>query len=228
MKKVLLLLCLLFLMVGCTKAPVESEVELKESPGKYQIFNSLGEKIKELYLYETGSDKGNNRVGDNGLDNGKYILLTAEGTEETKLTLEYVSESGGTGKFETLNIEEAPINILAPDARTGSTILEFAKAEGTGVYDIYNLTGGTVTELYLYESGTDPIENYAGEEGLVNGTSVQVTITSDMDKTWCLSFKADNGEEGLFETLHIEEAPITLLSKDARTGATAISFTQPE
>lgn len=226
MKKILSVICLLLVITGCTQST--GDVELKESPGKYQIFNSLGEKITELYLYETGKDKGSNRVGDNGLEKGGYIILTAEGTETTKLTLEYIAESGDTGKIESLRIEEVPVNILAPDARTGPTVVEFIKAKGEGVYDIYNLTGGTVTELYVFESGTDPEENYAGEDGIPSDGYVQVVVSSSMDKTWCIEFKADNGEEGKYEHLAITHTPISLLAKSDRKEKAPISFTKPE
>ena len=97
----------------------------------------------------------------------------------------------------------------------------------TGKYAIYNATGGTVTELYVYEVGSDKGINIAGN-GLANGQSVNITKTTSPDATFILEFKADNGEEGKFETLHVEEVSINLLAVDARTGATAISFEQPK
>ena len=42
-----------------------------------------------------------------------------------------------------------------------------------------------------------------------------------------VSFKTEGGYEAQFATLHIEEAPVTLLAQDAMTGATAISFFAP-
>ena len=42
-----------------------------------------------------------------------------------------------------------------------------------------------------------------------------------------LCFKTESGYEGSFATLHIEVAPIYLLSADGMTGATQISFRAP-
>ena len=229
MKKILTSLLCLLALCGCTKVPEDFDPEGSTSPstGVYQIFNSLDSKVTELYLYETGKDKGNNNVSENGLKVGGNITLTYEGNENTVLTLEYVAENGDTGKFETLHIEEAPITLLAPDARTGPTILAFEKPEGTGKYTVYNVTGGTLTELYIYEVGGEKGINMAGD-GIPNGQSMNITKTTSIDAVFVLEFEADNGEEGKFETLHVEEAPISLLSADARTGATAISFEEPK
>ena len=43
-----------------------------------------------------------------------------------------------------------------------------------------------------------------------------------------VSFKTESGYEATFPTLHIEEAPVTLLAADAMTGATPISFFAPK
>lgn len=135
MKKLLTVLLALLVLCGCTKLPETTDEEVKEdettvTTGSYQVFNSLGVKVTELYLYETGAaDKGENHAGENGLDVDANITLTYDGTDETVLTIEYVDENGGTGKFETLHIEEAPINLLAEDARTGATVISFAIPE---------------------------------------------------------------------------------------------------
>lgn len=229
MKKILISLLCILVLCGCTKVPEDFDPEANNSTstGVYQIFNSLGSSVVELYLYETGSDKGNNYVSENGLKDGANVTLTYEGNDSTVLTLEYVAENGDTGKFETLHIEEAPITLLAPDARTGATILSFSKPEGTGKYTIYNVTGGNIVELYIYEVGSDKGNNIAGS-GIANGQSIEVTKTTSVDAVFVLEFKADNGEEGKFETLHVEEVPISLLASDARTGATAIAFEEPK
>lgn len=130
MKKIIISLFCLLVLCGCTKAPNDFENEdLSVSTGVYTVYNSLDCKITELYLYITGEDKGDNRVGSNGFNVGDNILLTYDGTEDTNLTLEYVAEDGDTGKFDTLHIEETPIWILAPDARTGATVISFTEPE---------------------------------------------------------------------------------------------------
>ncbi len=113
-------------------------------------------------------------------------------------------------------------------------ILAAAKAalNLTGTYTIYNTTGETVTELYL-------IDNLTGEKGVnyaVNGFAADAcwvitrTITPEEKEagySMTLCFKTESGYEGSFATLHIEVAPIYLLSADGMTGATQISFRAP-
>lgn len=105
--------------------------------------------------------------------------------------------------------------------------VEVDDSTATGKYTIYNVTGGTITELYIYEVGSDKGVNIAGE-GIPDGQSMNISKTTSPDAVFVLEFKADNGEEGIFETLHVEEAPISLLAADARTGATAIAFEEPK
>ncbi len=98
----------------------------------------------------------------------------------------------------------------------------------TGTYTVYNMTGALVTELYLYEAGAaEKGENLAGE-GLKNTKSVTLTYEGTEETVLCLEFNYEGGEAQKFETLHIEEAPITLKSVDEAAGATAIAFAQPE
>lgn len=105
--------------------------------------------------------------------------------------------------------------------------------EQTASYTVYNTTDETVTELYLYEAGSDEKgENYA-QEGLAAGGSVVLTRTAASEdeakeKTYVLEFTTESGATQKFETLHFEVAPISLLSVDAAAGATAIRFEEPE
>ena len=113
-------------------------------------------------------------------------------------------------------------------------ILAAAKAtkNETGTYTIYNVTGETVTELYL-------VDNLTGEKGTnyaVNGFAADAcwvitrTITAEEKEagySMTVFFKTEGGYEGQFDTLHIEVAPIYLLSADGMTGATQISFRAP-
>ncbi len=101
-----------------------------------------------------------------------------------------------------------------------------------GTYTFYNKTGETVTELYL-------INNLTGEQGpnyAVNGFAADakyvITRSAAPEEieagfSMTVAFKTEGGYEAKFETLHIEEAPITLLAQDALTGATPISFFAP-
>lgn len=114
-------------------------------------------------------------------------------------------------------------------------ILAAAKAAkaSTGTYTFYNKTGEAITELYL-------IDNLTGEKGVnyaVNGFAADakcvITRTVSAEEieagySMTVSFRTEGGYEAQFATLHIEEAPITLLAADALTGATPISFFAPE
>ena len=102
----------------------------------------------------------------------------------------------------------------------------------TAEYTVYNTTGSTVTDLYLYEVGAeDKGDNLAGE-GLADGDSVVITRDVEADKqadvTYVLEFTTEDGQTQAFETLHYETTPISLKSVDAAAGATPIAFAAPE
>ena len=97
-------------------------------------------------------------------------------------------------------------------------------------YTVYNTTGSTVTELYLYTAGSEEKgENLAGE-GLADGESVVLTLPEDADQSakYVLEFTTEDGSTQSFETLSYEVTPISLLSVDAAAGATPIAFSAPE
>ena len=205
--------------------------------GFYQIFNVTGERVTELYIYENGQDdKGENYAGE-GLRNGSFIEVDkGEDVPESKAhglyTLEFKTEGGYEGKFETLSQEEAPISLLAEDDMTGETQIAFEEPKVKGLYQIYNVTGEKVTDLYMYVNGeSDKGENLAGE-GLRNGSFIEVDKGSDVPMSeaghrYTLEFKTEGGYEGKFETLSQEEAPIALLAEDDMTGETQIAFQVP-
>ena len=99
-------------------------------------------------------------------------------------------------------------------------------------YTVYNTTGSTVSELYLYVAGSeDKGENLAGE-GLADGESVVITRDVEADKqddvVYVLEFTTEDGTPQSFDNLSYEVAPISLLSVDAAAGATPIAFPAPE
>ena len=97
-------------------------------------------------------------------------------------------------------------------------------------YTVYNTTGSTVSELYLYVAGSeDKGENLAGE-GLADGENVVLTLPEDADQSakYVLEFTTEDGPTPSVGTRSYEVAPISLLSADAAAGATPISFTAPE
>ena len=100
----------------------------------------------------------------------------------------------------------------------------------TAEYTVYNTTGSTVSELYLYVAGSeDKGENLAGE-GLADGENVVLTLPEDADQSakYVLEFTTEDGTTQSFDTLSYEVAPISLLSADAAAGATPIAFSAPE
>ena len=121
-------------------------------------------------------------------------------------------------------------------ASSAAASSEAASSEAEAVsaeYTVYNTTGSTVTELYLYDAGSDEKgDNLAGENGLADGENIVITRDVEADKqsdvTYVLEFTTEDGQTQSFETLHYEVAPISLLSVDAAAGATPIAFTAPE
>ena len=221
----LLTLLLVSVMAGCgkTAAPAPTTTAAAETAtGIYTLYNVTGEKLTELYLYETGSDKGENRIPD-GMKNNKKLVLTYDAAADAALTLEYVTESGVSAKFETLHIEEVPIAMQSVDATSGATPIRFGVPEDTGSYKLVNTTGTTVSELYVYLNGGEKGENLAGS-GMEDGASVDFTITAPVDASLTLEFTTEADGTKTFETLHIENVTVNLLAADAMSGATPIQF----
>lgn len=221
----LLTLLLVSVMAGCgkTAAPAPTTTAAAETAtGTYTLYNVTGEKLTELYLYETGSDKGENRIPD-GMKNNKKLVLTYDAAADAALTLEYVTESGVSAKFETLRIEEVPIAMEAVDAASGATPIRFGVPEDTGSYKLVNTTGTTVSELYVYLNGGEKGENLAGS-GMEDGASVDFSITAPVDASLTVEFTTEADGTKTFETLHIENVTVNLLAADAMSGATPIQF----
>ena len=122
---------------------------------------------------------------------------------------------------------EAASSVAASSEAASSEAAESAE------YTVYNTTGSTVSELYLYEAGSeDKGGNLAGEAGLADGENVVITRDVEADKqddmTYVLEFTTEDGSTQSFETLHYETTPISLKSVDATAGATPIAFAAPE
>ena len=97
-------------------------------------------------------------------------------------------------------------------------------------YTVYNTTGANVTELYLYEAGSEDKGENLAADGLADGDSVVLTLPEDADQSakYILEFTTEDGTTQSFETLRYEVTPISLLSADAAAGATPIAFSAPE
>ena len=118
-------------------------------------------------------------------------------------------------------------------ASSEATSSEAASSEAeaqAAEYTVYNTTGANVTELYLYEAGSEDKGENLAADGLADGDSVVLTLPEDADQSakYILEFTTEDGTTQSFDTLSYEVAPISLLSADAAAGATPISFTTPE
>ena len=127
----------------------------------------------------------------------------------------------------------AAASSVAASSEAASSEAASSEAAESAEYTVYNTTGSTVTELYLYDAGSDEKgDNLAGENGLADGENIVITRDVEADKqsdvTYILEFTTEDGQTQSFETLHYEVAPISLLSVDAAAGATPIAFTAPE
>jgi hypothetical protein len=110
---------------AATSTPAATEEAA--TSGEYQITNNTGEKVTELYVYSDESDKGENYAAD-GLDDGAEVTVTKDDQKAgTTFTLDYVTESGREEKFTTLSLENVSISLLAQDAMTGSTPIQFTE-----------------------------------------------------------------------------------------------------
>lgn len=128
-------------LAACSSAPAEekpaeetaTEETAEDVQGLYTITNKTGEKMTELYLYETGSaDKGENYAG-NGLDDGASVTIdkgtfSAADAEGIAYTVEFKTESGYTSAaFDHLHVETASMNILPEaDVESAATPWEWA------------------------------------------------------------------------------------------------------
>ena len=130
----------------------------------------------------------------------------------------------------------ASSSVASSVASSAAASSEAASSEAEAVsaeYTVYNTTGSTVTELYLYDAGSEEKgDNLASENGLADGESVVITRDEDADKqsdlNYVLEFTTEDGETQSFETLHYETTPISLKNVDAAAGATPIAFAAPE
>ena len=137
------------------------------------------------------------------------------------------SSSSSTAASSVASSAAASSEAASSEAASGEA--EAATAE----YTVYNTTGENVTELYLYEAGSeDKGDNLAGENGLADGENIVITRDEDVDKqadlTYVLEFTTEDGQTQSFETLHYETTPISLKSVDAAAGATPIAFEAPQ
>ncbi len=140
--------------------------------------------------------------------------------------------SSSTAASSTAASSEAASSVAA-SSEAASSEAASSEAAQSAEYTVYNTTGSTVTELYLYDAGSeDKGENLAGESGLADGENVVITRDVEADKqgdvNYVLEFTTEDGTTQSFDTLHYETTPISLKSVDAAAGATPIAFAAPE
>ena len=141
--------------------------------------------------------------------------------------------SSSTAASSSAASSEAASSVAASSEAASSEAASSEAEAASAEYTVYNTTGSTVTELYLYEAGSeDKGENLAGENGLADGESIVITRDEDAEKQadlkYSLEFTTEDGATQSFDTLSYEVAPISLLSVDAAAGATPIAFSAPE
>ena len=139
----------------------------------------------------------------------------------------------GSSASSTAASSVASSTAASSEAASSEAASSEAAEPTTAEYTVYNTTGSTVTELYLYDAGSEEKgENLAGENGLADGENVVITRDEDADKqsdiNYVLEFTTEDGNTQTFETLHYETTPISLKSVDAAAGATPIAFAAPE
>ena len=125
----------------------------------------------------------------------------------------------------------AAASSVAASSEAASSEAASSEAEAQPAeYTVYNTTGENVTELYLYEAGSEDKGENLAADGLADGDSVVLTLPEDaaQDGSYVLEFTTESGDVQSFETLHYEVTPISLLSVDAAAGATPIAFSAPE
>lgn len=113
---------------------------------------------------------------------------------------------------------------VAPEETTETVVT-------TGKYIVTNTTGETVTELYIYKTGSkEKGKNYA-EGGLEEGEDVTIDVEVSkeeaVDYAQTLEYTTESGRnEANYTTLHLEDVKINLLASDvdAYTSATPFSF----
>ena len=104
--------------------------EAEAATAEYTVYNTTGENVTELYLYEADSeDKGDNLAGENGLADGENVVITrdedADKQADMTYVLEFTTEDGQTQSFETLHYETTPISLKSVDAAAGATPIAF-------------------------------------------------------------------------------------------------------
>ncbi len=227
-------------LVACSSSSNTTEpqetAETKEevaTEGNYTLINGTRNAIKELYVYQTGSeDKGENYVkGDELAKKGDSIEVNVNVSEEEAegytLTVEYVNENGDdVVVFNNLHLETANLILLSnADVTSGAT--PFTQH---GVYTIVNATGETITELYIYNNADGKGDNLLTEDlkdGETTAEPIQIDVMAAQAAAYemTVEYVTESGTTAtVFGTLHLETATLNLKpAADIESGATPFS-----
>ena len=99
------------------------------------------------------------------------------------------------GSSSTSTAASSTASSVASSVAASSEAASSEAAVEPAEYTVYNTTGSTVSELYLYVAGSeDKGENLAGE-GLADGENVVLTLPEDADQSakYVLEFTTEDG-----------------------------------
>ena len=245
MNKTKLLAILLSVMLVFSCTAVLAEAATDDTVCVYVIYNVTGETVTELYLTDNNTgEQSENFAGEEGLADLGIVEIGGENYDGYAVTLSFKTESGYEAAFETLHFENVPISLLpAPtedaeaeaDAVSGATPISFSVPYYTAFYSLCNQTGERVIGVTYTDNATgDTVEAWGEEDGIdgiepgeILETYYNWSADTISDNSLTLHFITKSGYEGEFATLHFENVQINLLSPDAMTGATQVSFSMP-
>ena len=127
--------------------------------------------------------------------------------------------------------EPKPTQEPPPTPETENKETEKKEVATSGKYVVVNTTGETITELYIYKTGSEEKGTNYADGGLADGESVTIEVQVDEAEAegyaQTLEFVNESGKvENGFQTLHLEDVTINLLAEgaDAYTAATPFQF----
>ena len=99
----------------------------EEEECTYTVVNKTGEKVVELYLIDNATEeKSENYAGEEGLAVDGTVEIKGKNAEDYEKTLYFKTESGTEGTFKTLHFETVQIDLIAVDAESGATPIQFS------------------------------------------------------------------------------------------------------
>ena len=235
MKKIIALLLTLAMLFTFTAALAEAAEETIPNVGHYQIVNLTGENIISLIFTDNKDGDSMECLVDGEILEPESLMFlpVAVSNVETKedaehrITLTFKTESGYEASFTTLSIEDVLINLLAQDALSGPTPIQFGKPYQTGYYKIVNNTSKelkTVTFVENADTNNNGTESISLQPGDFTFTGFYIAPDAEAHHALTISFQFDDGTECSFATLSIEEATLTLTDEDVVSGATPFKF----